>query len=221
MHLTRFLHLHVVNSTCAHLPKGLYAACLPLISLSTAVEKEDTNPYNISTMEMRSLWKRITYITNHTSPLNWNWVLLRRLISFQRGTLSLCRSTCIKVTYCQSWRFEKMKKCLIRVNHDRVNKHNSIERTSRIFNMSYALSKWSHLYRAYVIGGCFFFPRLYEITGGRWPSTYDTEGFFDLPTYSIQVSLIFKTVGTSVATNVITKVDHAFWDSSCPRSGHV
>ena len=74
MHLTRFLHLHVVNSTCAHLPKGLYAACLPLISLSTAVEKEDTNPYNISTMEMRSLWQRITCIKNPASPLNWTWV---------------------------------------------------------------------------------------------------------------------------------------------------
>ena len=34
-------------------------------------------------------------------------------------------------------------------------------------------------------------------------------------TWQHQISAL-KTVGTSVATNVITKVDHAFWDSSCP-----
>ena len=33
--------------------------------------------------------------------------LLRRLRSFQRGTVGLCRSTGVKVTSCQSWRFEK------------------------------------------------------------------------------------------------------------------
>ena len=33
--------------------------------------------------------------------------LLRRLRSFQRGTVGLCRSTGIKITSCQCWRFEK------------------------------------------------------------------------------------------------------------------
>ena len=33
--------------------------------------------------------------------------LLRRMRSFQRGTVGLCRSTGIKVASCQSWRFEK------------------------------------------------------------------------------------------------------------------
>ena len=32
----------------------------------------------------------------------------------------------------------------------------SIKRTSRIFNIDYALSKWPHLHRAYVIRGCIF-----------------------------------------------------------------
>ena len=33
----------------------------------------------------------------------------------------------------------------------------SIKRTSRVFNTSYALSKWPHLHRAYVISGGIFF----------------------------------------------------------------
>ena len=33
--------------------------------------------------------------------------MLRRLRSFQRGTVGLCRSTGCKVTSCQSWKFEK------------------------------------------------------------------------------------------------------------------
>ena len=33
----------------------------------------------------------------------------------------------------------------------------SIKRTKRILNTSYALSKWPHLHRAYVISGCIFF----------------------------------------------------------------
>jgi len=33
----------------------------------------------------------------------------------------------------------------------------SIKRTKRIFNTSYAQSKWPHLHRVYVISGCIFF----------------------------------------------------------------
>ena len=33
----------------------------------------------------------------------------------------------------------------------------SMKRTKRIFNTSFALSKWPHLHRAYVISGCAFF----------------------------------------------------------------
>ena len=33
----------------------------------------------------------------------------------------------------------------------------SIQRTSRIFHTSYALSKWPHLHRAYIISRCIFF----------------------------------------------------------------
>ena len=33
--------------------------------------------------------------------------LLKRLRSFQRGTVGFCRVTGVKITSCQSWRFEK------------------------------------------------------------------------------------------------------------------
>ena len=54
---------------------------------------------------MRSFWLSKNWIKNVDSPLNWSYIcILRTLISFQRGTVGLCRSTGCKVTSCQSWR---------------------------------------------------------------------------------------------------------------------
>ena len=122
--------------------------------------------------------------------------MLRRLRSFQRGTVGLCRSTGCKDTSCQSWRSEKNPAALPTSNHtsaarvrfpdDRIilqlwqpvtlqpvdlqtptvplwkylnllKNSSSTEKTKRIFNTSYALSKWPTLHRAYVISGCIFF----------------------------------------------------------------
>ena len=55
---------------------------------------------------MRSLWLNITCIKNLASPPYW-FFLLRRLTSFQRGTVGFCRSTGCKDISCQSWRFDK------------------------------------------------------------------------------------------------------------------
>ena len=46
--------------------------------------------------------------------------LLRRLISFQRSTVDLSRPTGIKVTSCQSWRFEKNSAIRPTPNHARA-----------------------------------------------------------------------------------------------------
>ena len=59
-------------------------------------------PYvNVVTLTEHNLYKK----SFQSSLLNLS--LSRRFTSFQRGTVGLCRSTGVKVTSCQSWRFDK------------------------------------------------------------------------------------------------------------------
>ena len=119
--------------------------------------------------------------------------LLRRLRSFQRGTVGLCRSTGCKVTSCQIWRFEKNSPARLESNitHeawswvsdnwiilkvwqtatlqpfnltkttvpfrkdlDPVINIVSAQETDSILTIDFALSKWPHLHRAYVLTVC-------------------------------------------------------------------
>ena len=66
---------------------------------------------------MRSLWMSKIYIKYAVSTLNWNFLMLKRLRSFQRGTVGLFRSTSCKVTSCQSLRFEKSSATRPTSNH--------------------------------------------------------------------------------------------------------
>ena len=58
---------------------------------------------------------------------------------------------CIYLIYSRGWQKGPFPGTL------RVKHKISIERTSRIFYTNYSQSKWPHLYRAYVVGGCIFF----------------------------------------------------------------
>ena len=49
----------------------------------------------------------------------------------------------------------------------------SIQRTSRISNTSYALSKWPHFHRAYVLGGCIFFSAAVDLCFWQIYSCFD------------------------------------------------
>ena len=50
--------------------------------------KKDTNPYNMSTMEIGSLWESKTYIENPDSPLNCKyggWDLSKKVLQVSVG----------------------------------------------------------------------------------------------------------------------------------------
>ena len=73
-----------------------------------------------------------------------------------------------------------------------LNKLISIKRTERIFNTSYAQSKWPHLHRAYVIGVCIFFAmavsvQLSSYENAAWPVYEEKWAFFKVEWCSAKV----------------------------------
>ena len=65
------------------------------------------------------LKQHILYLKSYQSS-ELKLCMLKRLRSFQRGTVSICRSIGIKVTSCQSWRFEKNSAMRPTLNHTRA-----------------------------------------------------------------------------------------------------
>ena len=74
----------------------------------------------------------------------------------------------------------------------------SIKRTKRIFNTSYALSKWAHLHRIYVIGGCISF----------WLAVYI---FVFNPAFKILFIIIFYLGRFGIKNAKVCLVEHFDW----------
>ena len=68
-------------------------------------------------MQLKKLVVKLTHPCLITSLQTLPEIGLRRIKSFQRGTVGLCRSIGVKVTSCQSWKFEKNSASRPESNH--------------------------------------------------------------------------------------------------------